>query len=186
MIRQMALWVSRQLAHNFRKRRSDMYRSKQIRILFGVYLTGEPQGYRTCTNDLDACLHAELIKLAILMGHITKEVYTPTIIDFDKVALYSAKLKSWHSSLPESLGLYRAVSGNDSKQRSTILLAHCSYLSCIILLTRRICVERIDGGVKGLDEPSQMAIANEYADMCISAGRQLATVLLPSSVRGHS
>lgn len=121
------------------------------------------------------------------MGHITKEVYTPTIIDFDKVALYSAKLKSWHSSLPESLGLYMAVSGNDPKQRSTILLAHCSYLSCIILLTRRICVERIEGGVKGLDEPSQMAIANEYADMCISAGRQLATVLLPPpSVHRHS
>lgn len=109
------------------------------------------------------------------MGHITKEVYTPAIVDFDKVALFSARLKSWHSSLPESLGLYRAVSGNDPKQRSTILLAHCSYLNCIILLTRRICVERIDG----LGGPARVAIASEYADMCVSAGRQLATVLLP-------
>lgn len=111
------------------------------------------------------------------MGHITKEVYTPAIVDFDKVALFSAKLKSWHSSLPESLGLYRAVSGNDSKQRTTILLAHCSYLNCIILLTRRIYAEKVDGGLDGLGGPTQVAI--EYADMCISAGRQLATVLLP-------
>lgn len=115
------------------------------------------------------------------MGHITKDVCTPTIIDFARVALYSAKLKSWHSSLPESLRLCRAVSGNDSKQRSTILLAHCSYLNCIILLTRRVLVERMEGRVKGFDEPSQTAIANEYADMCVSAGRQLATVLLPST-----
>lgn len=115
------------------------------------------------------------------MGHITKDVHTPTIIDFDRVALYSAKLKFWHSSLPESLRLCRAVSGNDSKQRSTILLGHCSYLNCIILLTRRVLVERMEGHIKGLDGPSQLAIANEYADMCVSAGRQLATVLLPSS-----
>lgn len=111
------------------------------------------------------------------MGHITKEVYTPTIIDFNKVALYSDRLKYWHSSLPESLKLGQAVSGNDPKQRSTILLAHCSYLSCIILLTRRSYVERMEGGLDGL---AQMAIADEYADMCVSAGRQLATVLLPS------
>lgn len=113
------------------------------------------------------------------MGHITKDVYTPTIIDFNKVALYSAKLKSWHSSLPESLRLCRAVSGNDSKQRSTILLAHCSYLNCIILLTRRIYVESMGNRVKGFDGLSQLAIANEYSNMCVSAGRQLATVLLP-------
>lgn len=117
------------------------------------------------------------------MGHITKDVHTPTTIDFDRVALYSAKLKSWHSSLPESLRLCRAVSGNDSKQRSTILLGHCSYLNCIILLTRRVLVEWVEGRLKGPDRPSQMAIANEYADMCVSAGRQLATVLLPSSFR---
>lgn len=133
-----------------------------------------------CINDLDAYLHAELIKLGILMGRVTKEVYTPTIIDFSKVGLYSARLKSWHSSLPGPLRLSRAVSDNDSKQRSTILLTHCSYLCCIILLTRRIYVERLEGGVKGLDGLAQMALADEYTEMCISAARQLAMVSLPS------
>lgn len=133
-----------------------------------------------CKNDLDAYLHAELAKLGILMGHITKEVYAPTIIDFSKVALYSARLKTWHSSLPEPLKLSRTVSGNDSRQRSTILLAHCSYLSCTILLTRRIYVEKLEGAFEGLDGLARMVIADEYAEMCVSAGRQLATVLLPS------
>jgi hypothetical protein len=128
---------------------------------------------------LDAYLHAEVIKLSILMGSITKDVYTPTFIEFNKVAVYSARLKTWHSSLPESLRLHRAVSGNDSKQRSTILLAHSSYLSCIILLTRRILLERLEGRFEGLDGLARMAVADEYARMCVSAGRQLATVLLP-------
>lgn len=113
------------------------------------------------------------------MGSIAKDVYTPTIIDFNNVAVYSARLKAWHSSLPESLRLHQTVSANDPKQRSTILLAHCLYLSCIILLTRRIFVEILEGGSEDLGRLTRMAMADEYAQMCVSAGRQLARVLLP-------
>ncbi|PWW77848.1 hypothetical protein C7212DRAFT_350812 [Tuber magnatum] len=135
------------------------------------------EGYRTCTNDFDAYLHSELTKLGILMNMITRNIYAPAATDFASVAEHSKKLRAWQSSLPEPFRLTRSVSGNDSKQRSAVLFTHCSYLNCIVLLSRKVLV----GVCATHDVPpvddTRRGLADEYAQMCVSAGRQLATVI---------
>jgi len=138
------------------------------------------QGYRTRTNDFDAYLHSELIKLGILMGTITKNVYAPAATDFAPIAEHSKKLRAWQSSLPEPFRLTRSISGNDSKQRSSVLLTHCSYLNCIVLMSRKVLVEMCATHDPYMDD-TRRGLADEYAQMCVSAGRQLATVLIPDS-----
>ncbi|KAG0639107.1 hypothetical protein HOY80DRAFT_886806 [Tuber brumale] len=132
------------------------------------------KGYRTCTNDFDAYLHSELIKLGILMGTITKDIYAPAATDFASIVEHSKKLRAWQSSLPESFRLTRSV--NDSKQRSAVLLTHCSYLNCIVLMSRKILV-----GMCATHDPpvhdARSGLTEEYAQMCVSAGRQLAMVI---------
>lgn len=138
------------------------------------------QGYRTCTNDFDAYLHSELIKLGILMGTITKNIYAPAATDFALISEHSKKLRAWQSSLPEPFRLTRSTSGNDSKQRSSVLLTHCSYLNCIVLMSRKVLVEMCATHDPYMDD-ARRGLADEYAQMCVSAGRQLATVLIPNS-----
>ncbi|CUS15002.1 unnamed protein product [Tuber aestivum] len=135
------------------------------------------EGYRTCTNDFDAYLHSELIKLGILMGMITKNIYATAATDFASIAEHSKKLRAWRSSLPESFRLTRSVSGNDSKQRSAVLLTHCSYLNCIVLMSRKVLVEMCAPHDAPPVDDARKGLAGEYAQMCVSAGRQLATVI---------
>ncbi|RPA96244.1 hypothetical protein L873DRAFT_1811641 [Choiromyces venosus 120613-1] len=141
------------------------------------------EGYRTCTNDSDAYLHSELIKLGILMGTITKNVYAPAATDFVSIAEHSKKLRAWQYSLPESFRLTRSVGGNDSKQRSAVLLTHCSYLNCIVLMSRKVLVEMCAAQDVPHVNHAKRGLADEYAQMCVSAGRQLATVLNPRSMK---
>ena len=127
------------------------------------------------------------------MGTIIKDVYAPAVADFASMAECSKRLMYWHSSLPESLRLSRAVSGNDSKQRSAVLLTHCSYLNCVILMCRKTLLGLCTGAPPSAsngngDGNANNGLADEYAQMCVSAGRQLATVLIPVSVlrsEGH-
>lgn len=114
------------------------------------------------------------------MGTITQNVYAPAGTDFVPIAEHSKKLRAWQSSLPEPFRLTRSVSGNDSKQRSSVLLTHCSYLNCIILMSRKVLVEMCATHDSHMDDVRRGS-ADEYAQMCVSAGRQLATVLIPNS-----
>ncbi|KAL7269434.1 hypothetical protein RUND412_007906 [Rhizina undulata] len=167
------------------------------------------ENYNSYSTDMNACLHAEMIKVGILMGLIIKDIYAPPSVNISQLRVYSEKLKHWHTNLPPFLKLSVALTEkHDSEQKGSILLTHCVYLGSIILLTRRILVEHhklknlstgdvrftkgrgrenVSGPASGagagaFHEADMGGISDdrtteEFAKMCISAARQLATVI---------
>ncbi|TGZ80024.1 hypothetical protein EX30DRAFT_372542 [Ascodesmis nigricans] len=119
------------------------------------------------------------------MSAITGEVCgSQEPVDLNTIRTFSDRLKAWHTNLPEDLTLASAVRGDcDSANRTAILLIHCAYLGSIILLTRRTYIETIVSRTSMLDGPFSPSETNEgkeaetYSGMCITAAKQLATVV---------
>lgn len=120
------------------------------------------------------------------MGAITNNVIAPRSVHLSTVRNYSDRLKAWHAALPSSLTLSTAVQASyESPLRTSTLLIHCSYLSSITQLTRRLLVERVTAHITGAqNNPASsfpngwgaLTEADEFSRMCVSAARQLATV----------
>ena len=121
----------------------------------------------------------QLASLGVLMGTITNDVVAPETVHITTIKNHSDRLKAWHANLPEFLTL--AMAGKEGFECPTLLI-HCAYLNSIILLTRRLHLEKVvseiqEGVARYADGSSEM---DEYSDMCVSAGRQLAQVRRPS------
>jgi hypothetical protein len=119
-------------------------------------------------------IHGQLASLGVLLSAITNDVVAPETVHINAIKTYSDRLKAWHANLPEFLTL--SMAGHEAYE-SPILLIHCAYLGSIILLTRRLHVEKIvsqsnDETRAFITEPSEV---DEYSSMCGSAARQLAT-----------
>lgn len=116
------------------------------------------------------------------MALITNEIVAPeTPVHISRYTHYSEQLKTWHANLPEYVTLKMAIRESyDSPTKNAILLLHCAYLGCIILLSRRLYLECIASMVNsGIEGPFYSPPSGDIADfsrMCVSAAKQLATV----------
>lgn len=142
--------------------------------------------YYQSDDALDPDLHSPLASLGVLMGAITADVVAPESVHINTIKTYSDRLKAWHANLPDCLTLSTAVRESyDSPLKNSTLLIHCAYLGSIILLTRRLHVERVVTrvGTGGRFDASSHAsssrgdVQEEFSRMCVSAARQLATVV---------
>ncbi|KAI5781276.1 hypothetical protein EDC01DRAFT_620010 [Geopyxis carbonaria] len=131
-------------------------------------------------------LHSQLASLGVLMGAITADVVAPESVHINTIKTYSDRLKAWHANLPDCLTLSTAVRESyDSPLKNSTLLIHCAYLGSIILLTRRLHVERVAArvGIDGKFDASNHAsgskgdVQEDFSRMCVSAAGQLATVV---------
>ncbi|CCX11118.1 Similar to hypothetical protein [Tuber melanosporum Mel28]; acc. no. XP_002838133 [Pyronema omphalodes CBS 100304] len=105
---------------------------------------------RPSSRDLEGNLHAELARLGVLMGAITKDVIAPETVELNMVRVYNDRLQAWHSTLPEALTLQSAVRNQyELPHKNSTLLIHCAYLLSITHLTRRLLVETATAQLSG-------------------------------------
>ncbi|KAI5843260.1 hypothetical protein BZA05DRAFT_343908 [Tricharina praecox] len=130
-------------------------------------------------TEQDFDMHRQLEQLGVLMGAITSDVISPRDVPLNTVRVYSDRLKAWHANLPSSLTLSTAVRESHSSEsplNHSTLLIHCAYLGSIAQLTRRILVSRVTAQLTGSSDVEH-ATAEEFSKICVSAARQLATVV---------
>lgn len=111
------------------------------------------------------------------MSSITRDICIPTEFDVGKVREYWSLLKTWHEGVPEFLRLSGVTSEcSDYAHKTSVLLTHCAYLGSIMLLTKRVLVERVKEAIEAVPSHVRKDM-DEFSLMNISAARQLAQVI---------
>lgn len=90
------------------------------------------------------------------------------------------QLEHWHEKLPPPLQLQALVSTEiEPTQKLTVYLMHCTYLTAIILLTRRVMVPLVSGDdiVGDWLAAGNIKEAIAYTEVCVYASKQVAKVV---------
>lgn len=136
--------------------------------------------YCDTRDSITSGLQLNTIKLGVLLGKILNNVFKDPTADLDVISDHMIELELWHGGLPPLLRLQALVSTEiEPTKKPMVYLMHCTYLTVIILLTRRVMVPLVSGeGVVGdWLAAGRIKEAVAYAGACVCASKQVAKVV---------
>lgn len=138
------------------------------------------QDYYDTGDSITSGLQLNLIKLGVLLGKILCNVFRNSTADLNVISEHMVQLEHWHEKLPSFLQLQSLVSTEiEPMKKSMVYLMHCTYLTAIILLTRRVMVPLVsgEGAINDWLATGKIKEAIAYAEICVYASKQVAKVI---------
>lgn len=138
------------------------------------------QDYQDTGDSITSGLQLNLIKLSVLLGKILYNVFRDSTADLNVISEHMVQLEHWHEKLPSFLQLQALVSTEiEPMKKAMVYLMHCTYLTAIILLTRRVMVPLVSG--EGITNDwlaaGKIKEAIAYAEICVYGSKQVAKVI---------
>ncbi|KAH0602862.1 uncharacterized protein H6S33_008512 [Morchella sextelata] len=136
--------------------------------------------YHDTNNSITSGLQLNLIKLGILLGKILCNVFRDSGADLQIISEHMVQLEHWHERLPQFLQLQALVSTEiEPMKKAMVYLMHCTYLTAIILLTRRVMVPLVsgEGVINDWLAAGKIKEAIAYAEICVYASKQVAKIV---------